>query len=112
MVRPETGMVDRETQWRDQRSELPPPKVLVIPSYETHSMEGGVNQGCREGGDLPTPLASTQPARALGSCHLWPENSPSTERCLKIESWGGEHESLTRDGEQWSWAKLGVGETE
>jgi hypothetical protein len=33
----------------------------------------------------PTHLPPPSLPRALGFCHLWPENSPSTERCLKIE---------------------------
>lgn len=70
-------------------------------------MEGGGDQGCREGGDLPTPLASTQPARALGSCHLWPENSPSTERCLKIESGRGEFGGARILNKRWGAVVLG-----
>lgn len=31
-----------------------PPRVLLIPPYENHSIEGEGDLGCRRGGDLPT----------------------------------------------------------
>lgn len=72
---------------RDQRNKImrevrghshQPPRALVMLPHETRDPG---REGTRP---LPSP-----PASALGSCHLWPENSPQTRRCLKIDPSGG-----------------------
>lgn len=75
----------------------------------------------RRGPALPTQLPPGLPAWALGFCHLWPEHSPQTRRCLKIDlsreeaGLGGvlleRGDTLTRNEEQRrAWGRLEAGD--
>lgn len=100
------GAGDEETKsWgRSEVRATKPPGSWLCCSMRPETQEG-------KGPAHPTQPPPSPPASALGSCHLWPENSPQTRRCLKIETQvggkGGRRGALHGNEEQRSWGRRG-----